>query len=345
MHPAGAVLQGDDPLGAATEQLAVVGDQQDGLGGLQEALLQPALGRHVQEVVGLVQQQHRLLPAQQLLQHQPLLLAPGKGAGGAVLHLLEGLSQGGQAALVPERLGPVATHVIPVRQRLCEGHLGLLAGVLVHLNLGGPQQLGGGPHRGGRGRGHQSPDRKGPAHAADGLVHYRQLAADADRALVGDQLPGDQAEEGRLAATVGADQGSPRSLSHAEGNIADEVPPAFEPVAHVGQVDVCHGFGAPSVMVCRVGETHPRGGRARGGMAGAEGDGAPDRRPSPGPSLATGFKRRGGAAGGRAPLSQTRTPEFTGAVPTTRVTCCLHVRSATAVSCTGEAARRCGRAS
>ncbi len=84
VHPGvgtrGPGLQGDDLLGGAGEEFAVVGDEQHGLAGLREPLLQPALAGDVEVVVGLVEQQHLVGAAQQRLQHEPLLLAAGEGA-------------------------------------------------------------------------------------------------------------------------------------------------------------------------------------------------------------------------------------------------------------------------
>ena len=78
--PRGAELDGDDPGGGVGEQLPVVGDEQDRLVRLADPLLEPDLAGHVEEVVGLVEQQHLVGAAQQVLQHQPLLLAAGEGA-------------------------------------------------------------------------------------------------------------------------------------------------------------------------------------------------------------------------------------------------------------------------
>ena len=50
-------LDGDDLGGGAGQQLAVVADEQDRLRAAPQLVLQPALARHVEEVVGLVEQQ------------------------------------------------------------------------------------------------------------------------------------------------------------------------------------------------------------------------------------------------------------------------------------------------
>ena len=80
--PRRAELDGDHPGRGVVQQLAVVADEQDRLGRLADPLLQPGLAGHVEEVVRLVEQQHLVGPAQQELQHQPLLLAAGQRARG-----------------------------------------------------------------------------------------------------------------------------------------------------------------------------------------------------------------------------------------------------------------------
>ena len=60
------------------------------LSGLADPLLEPDLAGHVEEVVGLVEQQHLVGAAQQELQHQPLLLAAGERAQLAVLGAVVG---------------------------------------------------------------------------------------------------------------------------------------------------------------------------------------------------------------------------------------------------------------
>ena len=152
-----AELDGDHPGGGVVEQLAVVADEQDRLLGLADPLLQPDLAGHVEEVVGLVEQQHLVGAAQQVLQHQPLLLAAGEGAQLAVLRPVVGHAEAGDRADVPRHLELVAAGVGVLRERVGVLHLGLLVvGVhqrqlaAVHLGGGGPDPRRGRPRAAGR---------------------------------------------------------------------------------------------------------------------------------------------------------------------------------------------------
>ena len=58
VHPAAAALQREDPGGRRAEQVAVVGDEQDRLPRGGDPRLEVELGGDVEEVVGLVEQQH-----------------------------------------------------------------------------------------------------------------------------------------------------------------------------------------------------------------------------------------------------------------------------------------------
>jgi hypothetical protein len=102
-HPVArrAHLDRDDPRRRVGQQLAVVADEQDRLGRRGDPLLQPALARHVEEVVRLVEQQHLVRATQQRLQDQPLLLAAGQSRQVPVLASLEGDAERCGAARCP----------------------------------------------------------------------------------------------------------------------------------------------------------------------------------------------------------------------------------------------------
>jgi hypothetical protein len=93
VHPGAVCLDRHDPRGGAGQQLAVVADEQHGLRAVGQRRLEPALARHVEVVVGLVEQQHLVGPAQQRLEREPLLLAAGQRVQHPVLRTLERHSQ------------------------------------------------------------------------------------------------------------------------------------------------------------------------------------------------------------------------------------------------------------
>ena len=137
-----AELDGHDPGGGVVEQLAVVADEQDRLGRLADPLLEPDLAGHVEVVVRLVEQQHLVGALQQVLQHEPLLLAARQRGERAVAGAVVGHPHRGGGDLVPDHLEVVAADVAVVPQRLGVRHLHRLA-VVVHQ----PQLLGRRPPR------------------------------------------------------------------------------------------------------------------------------------------------------------------------------------------------------
>ncbi len=116
VHPRRPALDGDHAVGDAGEQLAVVADEQHGLAGVEQPLLEPPLARDVEVVVRLVEQQHLVGPAQQRLQRQPLLLAARQRRQLAVLAAVVGDAERGDGDGVPGDLGVVAADVAPVRR-------------------------------------------------------------------------------------------------------------------------------------------------------------------------------------------------------------------------------------
>ncbi len=139
VHPDVPVLDGHDALRASGQQLPVVADQQHGLRRGGQLLFQPALARHVQVVVRLVEQQHAVRAAQQRLEHQPFLLAAGQRAHVTPPALLVRDAERGHAAGVPVHLGLVAPGLTPFGQRRRVTHLGALVVALHHRQLGGVQ--------------------------------------------------------------------------------------------------------------------------------------------------------------------------------------------------------------
>lgn len=135
VHPEGvaapAQLERGDRRGRVREQFTIVAHQQDRLPSSPQLPLQPAFGGHVEVVVGLVEEQHLVVPAQQALQGQPLLLASRQRRGLAPPCLVPRQVQGGHAARVEQHLVVVAAAVGVVGQGRGVGQVQLL-GVVVH---------------------------------------------------------------------------------------------------------------------------------------------------------------------------------------------------------------------
>ena len=84
VHPRAAVLEREDRADRRAEQVAVVADQQRSvLRDSRDPPLELELRGHVEEVVGLVEQQHRRLAGQQHLEHEALALAARQLASSA----------------------------------------------------------------------------------------------------------------------------------------------------------------------------------------------------------------------------------------------------------------------
>ena len=216
VHPGGAALHGDHPVGDPGQQLPVVADEQHRLRRRQQPLLQPQLARHVEVVVRLVQQQHLGRPAQQRLQGQPFLLAAGQRGQLPVLAPVVLHAERGDRHGVPEHLGGVAAGVAPVRQRVRVAQLGLLV-VDLHQRQLGRRQRRPGLLDGRRAQPDQEVlDRRVVAHRADELPHHAQAAGLGDAALLGRQVAGDDPQQGGLAGAVGAHQRGLRPLADPE---------------------------------------------------------------------------------------------------------------------------------
>ncbi len=219
-----AGLHAHDLLGGPREQFPVVGDEEHRLAGLLELLLQPPLAGDVQIVVRLVQEQHLVGPAEQRLQHQPLLLTPAERAHLAPLRLLVRHAECGHGADVPQRLGLVAACLGPVAQRLRVRHLRGLVVDGENALLGRVDGLRRLPDPG-LGHGHQQVA-DGPLvpHRAHELGHHAQAAAHRDRAAVRLDLPGEEPQQCRLARAVRPDEGDDGTVGHPERSVAEQHP-------------------------------------------------------------------------------------------------------------------------
>ena len=248
-------LDGDDAVGGAREQLAVVAHEQHGLLGRAQGILEPALAGHVEVVVRLVEQQHLLRTAQQRLEHEPLLLAARERVDLAVLRTLERDAERGDRAGVPHGLLVVAAGIRVLRERGRVGQLVHRRVVLDERELGAVDGVRGIPNRFGSDRDQQVAHGRGVAAVptggtvSDELVHDAEAAVDRDRALVGLEAAvllrpagrtADDPQQRRLAGTVRADERRRRALADAERHLVEQRPPVGERVRHPVDVDEPH---------------------------------------------------------------------------------------------------------
>jgi hypothetical protein len=238
---AAALLEGGEACRDPVEQLAVVTDEQHGLGRVEEPLLEPALGGHVEVVVGLVEHEHLVGTPEQGLENDPLLLAPGQRRHLAPLGPLEGRPEGRHGADVPEGLPLVTADVPPVGEGLRVVELVLLGVALHHRELGALDLDGRSSDRLG-GDGHEEVAHRGVvAHLADELPHDAEPAAAGDRAVGCREVARQDAQQRRLAGAVRADEGDLGTLAHPEGDVAEQAPPVRQDEAHGVDVEVAHG--------------------------------------------------------------------------------------------------------
>ena len=221
--PGALGLDGDDLGGDAGQQLAIVADEEDGLGAPPQLVLEPALARDVQEVVGLVEEQDGGVAPEQRLERQPLLLAARAGGHPSRADRLVGLAQHLGGDRVPEDLELVAADLGPVADGLGVGHGGagvVGLGEVVGLGLGQP---GVDPLRGdGSERRQQLVDRRAVADRADELGHDGHAPVHGDGAVGSRQLAADDAQEGGLPGAVDADEGDVVTVADAERRVLEQ---------------------------------------------------------------------------------------------------------------------------
>ena len=140
-----------------------------------------SLPGHVEVVVGLVEQQHVGVGAQQHLEGEALLLAAREGGQRPVARVGERLAHGDRAAGVPEHLGVPAAGVAPRGVGAGQRHAGALAGIGVggRLGLG---QVGGGRAAARVGERSSSMSRtvRPSSRQPDELAHHAQPTVDVD---------------------------------------------------------------------------------------------------------------------------------------------------------------------
>jgi hypothetical protein len=236
----GEPLQGDNLAGRANQKLAVVADQQHGLRKRVELALQPALPNDVQEVVWLVQDQVLCVGGQQHLQRKPLLLAARKLSDRAVASLVEGLTEHGGRAAIPETFLAVAAGLAPACNGVGVADAGRIGDVGHQSALGSEQLQRMGAKRL-RGDVRQQVTHRGSVAARQLLRHVLKATIDLDHALARAQLAGEQTEQGALADPVHANQGGVLAVTDAERDVAEEQAAArmnvFEILDHDGHAD------------------------------------------------------------------------------------------------------------
>ena len=207
VDPGAGALERDGRARRVGQELAVVADDEDRLRRRRDAPLQAALGRHVEEVVGLVEQQHVGVGGEDELEHELLALAARELVGAAGADLVEARADDRPRGRVPPALELVAAELRPRRDRLAERHPGLgRVGAGVEVALGLEHRR---PRRAQAARGEveqQLADRPHVAVEAHVLAHEDVARAERDLALVERQVAGQAAQERALADAVGADE-------------------------------------------------------------------------------------------------------------------------------------------
>ena len=248
------VLPAPTPSSTVTTRVAVLSSSSRSwlmnrivLSRLADPLLEPDLAGHVEEVVGLVEQQH-LVGAARAGTPAPAASARRRESvrSVAVLRPVVGHARAPRdRADVPDDLEVVAAGVGVLRQRLGVAHLGLLVvGLHQRAARSGRPRPRPSRTRGGRHRQQQVGDGRVLAEpGADHLAHHAEPAGAGDRAGVRHQLAGDDPQQRRLAGAVGADQRDLGALADPERHVVEQHPAVGQLVAHSGDVHVTHVEG------------------------------------------------------------------------------------------------------
>ena len=120
MHPGAVALQGHDGAGGAGQHGAVMGDHHDRLLGRADPLLELQLGRDVEEVVGLVEQEDIGVGCEEHVEDELLAFSAREGAGGPLGDLVKRGAHDAPARGVPMTLQLIAAERRPVRDRLAQ---------------------------------------------------------------------------------------------------------------------------------------------------------------------------------------------------------------------------------
>jgi hypothetical protein len=222
-----------------------VAHEQHGLGCLAEPILEPPLARDIEIVVGLVEQEHFVRPAQQGLDREPLLLTAGQGCYLAVLAPVERHSQRRDHDGVPQHLGLVASDIAPVREGVRVVQLAPFIVVVHESQLGGLHGRPGLAHRRRRQSHEEFPHGGGVPHGADELPHHAKAARAGHAPRLRAQVTGDEPQEGRLAGAICPDQGSLAALADPEVHVVEQHSAIRQHIPCADDLDVPHGEECP----------------------------------------------------------------------------------------------------
>ncbi len=199
-------LKREDRGRGRAEQLAVVADQHDRLVGGGDPRLQLELRRNIEEVVWLVEQQHRGVALKQHVEHEPLTLAAREVGGGARTDVIQRGANNPPTGRVPTALELIATELGPVADRIAQAHARpgwVCAGGQLALGREHPPARVAQSRR--RSAQQQLANRAAVSSEADVLRHVGKRA-DVDVALVGGQLAREHTEQRRLTDAVRTDE-------------------------------------------------------------------------------------------------------------------------------------------
>ena len=77
------------------------------------------------------------------------------------------------------------------------------------------------------------------------LPHHAEPSGPGHGARVRDEVTRDDAQQCRLAGTVGSDERDLGALAHAEGHVVEQDPAVGQLVAHSGDLDMTHVAHSP----------------------------------------------------------------------------------------------------
>ena len=239
MHPRAVAFERQNRVDSSREDLAVVGDHQHGLLRSADLALQRELRRDIEEVVGLVEQQHIGIGAKQHVEDQLFSLAARKSHRRTVRQLVKPNADDPPTGSVPLALELVPAKHRPVRDRRAK----LDAGIGVarcKLQFMSQHPLAGQPERQRRQRQQQLPHGSPLTGDADVLRHVADDPTDRGVALVSVQRSRKHPEQRALAHTVGPDKADMPTLRNPKRHVREQQLAARVGVSEPGNHDMPH---------------------------------------------------------------------------------------------------------